>query len=199
MSEDEESRSSASSASTHDGSDNEDDASAHNDNDDDHNLKPSYYVRDSTETDDTFNYDGENRPSAYDSPGFSVDDIAAIGLAFARFGVDGGEAEVLTQPNPNFPVILERQTKDWFETLPLAEQRARGRHNPKPRKPHLVFGKEAALCIVGDFDRKTAMDLYNAGVPLLAKASKIGKDGSGDSLNEIVRGDKKICDKSLSI
>jgi hypothetical protein len=57
-----------------------------------------------TETDDTFNYDGENRPSAYDSPGFSVDVIAAIDQVFSSFGVDDGEAEVITQPNPNFPL-----------------------------------------------------------------------------------------------
>jgi hypothetical protein len=94
MSKDEESRSSASSASSEDGSDYEDDASH---NDEDNNLKPSYYVRDSTETDGTFNYDGENRPSANDSPGFSVDVIAAIDRAFSSFGVDGGEAEVLIE------------------------------------------------------------------------------------------------------
>jgi hypothetical protein len=52
---------------------------------------------------------------------------------------------------------------------------------------------------VGDFDGKTAMDLYNAGVPLLAKASKLDKDGSGESLAEIVKGDKSSCGRSLFV
>jgi hypothetical protein len=196
MSEDEESRSSASSVSSDDGSVYEDDASAHND--DDHNKKSSYYVRDSTETDGTFNYDEENRPSANDTPGFSVDDIAAIDRGFSSFSVDGGEAEVLIEP-ARFPENLERSTKDWFETLTPAEQRLCGRPLPKPRKPHLIFPKEEALRIVGDFDGKTAMDLYNAGVPLIAKASKVAKDGSGDSLNEIVGGNGNGGGESLFI
>jgi hypothetical protein len=149
-------KTSASSASNHDGSDYEDDASH---NDDDHNLKSSYYVRDSTETNDTFTYDGENRPSANDSPGFSVDVIAAIDRAFSSFGVDGGEAEVLIE-HARFPDNLERSTKDWFETLSPAEQRSSRGHNPNPRKPHLIFPKEEALRIVGDFDGKTAMDRF---------------------------------------
>jgi hypothetical protein len=137
---------SPSSASNNNDGSNYEEADTSASNDADRTLKQSYYVVETRKSaeDDPFNYGSKFAPPpAKTKVCLRIPLQGLIGL-WGDFGIEDGEAEVMTE-HARFPENLERTSKDWFETLTPAEQRGSSRPNPNPRKPHLIFGKDAAL------------------------------------------------------